>query len=236
MCGRYYLLSPAERLRKLFRLETVPQLRPRANIAPGSAIPAVRNEEGSGAAFFAPQWGLVPAWAKDQEIALRLKNARCESAPEKPAFREAWQRRRCLIPADGFLEWPEGRGPKQPYGVRHREGELLVFAGLWERWYDPAQTAPRALESCTILTTAARGALRSVHHRMPVMLQPQDYDDWLDPTTSGADLATVLDRYPEDELAIDAFPQALNDSRVEDPSLLRPIPQEDTAPLQGSLF
>lgn len=236
MCGRYFLLSPAGCLRKLFRLADVPHLRPRANIAPGSTIPAVRNEEGQGLSFFAPQWGLVPGWAKDGEMALRLKNARCESAAEKPAFREAWERRRCLIPADGFLEWSEGRGPKQPYGVRHRAGDLLVFAGLWERWYDPAETAPRALESCTILTTAARGALRTVHHRMPVMLQPHDFDGWLDSATSGAHLMQLVDRYPEDELVVDAFPQALNDSRVEDPSLLRPVPQEDTAPLQGSLF
>lgn len=236
MCGRYYLLSPAERLRKLFRLKNVPQLRSRANIAPGSAIPAIRYEDGLVASIFAPQWGLVPAWARDRDIALRLKNARCESAAEKPAFREAWQRRRCLVPADGFLEWSEGRGPKQPYGVRHNEGNLLFFAGLWERWYDPAETAPRALESCTILTTAARGALRSVHHRMPVILQPQDFDGWLDPATSVTDLTPMVDRFPEGELLVDAFPQALNDSRVEDPSLLRPVPQEDPAPLQGSLF
>ncbi|MFC4350908.1 SOS response-associated peptidase [Fodinicurvata halophila] len=235
MCGRFFLISPAERLRALFRLKSVPELRARANIAPGSAVPAVRHD-GQGPAFFMPQWGLVPAWSKDRDMALRLKNARSETAPGKAAFREAWGQRRCLIPADGFLEWPGGKGPRQPYGVRHAEGEMLVFAGLWERWYDPTQTVPRALESCTILTTAARGQLRSVHHRMPVMLRPEDFEHWLDPATPAERLPGFMVRFPEAQLTLAPFPQALNDSRVDDAALLQPAPMQEAAPSQGSLF
>lgn len=235
MCGRFFLLSPAERLRSLFRLKTIPELEARANIAPGSAIPAVRNDR-QGPDFFMPQWGLVPAWSKDRDMALRLKNARSETAPEKAAFRDAWRQRRCLIPADGFLEWPDGKTPRQPYGVCHAEGEVLAFGGLWERWYDPAQTTPRALESCTILTTAARGRLRSIHHRMPVMIRPQDFEEWLDPTIPPERLPGFMHEYPEANLTLAPFPRALNDSRVDDTSLLHPIPEPETVPQQGSLF
>jgi putative SOS response-associated peptidase YedK len=130
------------------------------------------------------RWGLVPFWAKDVSIGDKLINARAETVTEKPAYRRAFERRRCIIPADGFYEWRavENSKKRQPYFIRRLDGEPLAFAGLWEAWYDPAQETPERLRSCAIVTTSANDELAPLHHRMPVVLPASAWDSWLDPT------------------------------------------------------
>ncbi|MEW6613751.1 MAG: SOS response-associated peptidase, partial [Pseudomonadota bacterium] len=136
MCGRYTLSSRPEALQLLFELEALPPLAPRYNIAPTQAVPVVR-QHGAGREMTLMRWGLIPSWAKDPGIGARLINARAEGAADKPAFRAAFRRRRCLIPADGFYEWRNQNGRKQPFYFRREDGTPFAFAGLWEHWHGP---------------------------------------------------------------------------------------------------
>jgi len=177
MCGRYSLTSPAEAIRQLFGLAARPALFPRYNIAPGQAMLAIRRgQAGAPEAFFA-RWGLVPYWAKDVSIGSRMINARVETVMEKAAFKHAFRRRRCLIPADGFYEW-QGRagGPKQPFRIHFTDNGPFAFAGLWEHWQGPDGSE---LESTSILTTTATPAISPLHERMPVILDQADFPTWL---------------------------------------------------------
>ncbi len=197
MCGRFTQRADAKRLAKAFRVEEVPPVEPRFNIAPSQEILAVRDEgDGRETAFF--RWGLVPSWAKDASAGARLINARSETVEEKPSFRDAFRRRRCIIPADGFYEWRRAGGSKQPYYFRMRDESPFGFAGLWERWEGDGG---RALNSCTILTTEANDVLRPVHDRMPVILHSEDYALWLE---AGERERTVLREllrpYPAEEM------------------------------------
>jgi putative SOS response-associated peptidase YedK len=145
----------------------------------------VRQKDGGGRELALVRWGLIPAWAKEASIGGRLINARSETVAEKPAFRSAFRKRRCLVPADGFYEWRkrEGGGPKQPMLVRRRDGAPFAFAGLWEHWRGPEGE----VQTCTILTTEANAVLAPIHDRMPVILDPAAYDRWLDPARPGAE-------------------------------------------------
>lgn len=152
---------------------------PRFNIGPGQEIPVVRSRDGH-AEFAELKWGLVPSWADDANIGFKTMNARSETAHEKPAFREAFRRRRCLIPASGFYEWKEGEtGSKQPYAALRNGGEPYAMGGLWETWRDPASGT--MLETCTVLTCAANTRLRALHERMPVVVPRVDWAMWVDP-------------------------------------------------------
>jgi putative SOS response-associated peptidase YedK len=185
MCGRFLLQAPVDVLQRAFGFEERPNLRPRYNIAPTQAVPIVRRNDGGGRELALVRWGLIPAWAKEAGIGSRLINARSETMAEKPAFRSAFRKRRCLVPADGFYEWrkPEGGGPKQPMLIRRRGEGPFAFAGLWERWRGPEGE----VETCTILTTEANSILAPIHDRMPVILDPASYDRWLDPAQTGAE-------------------------------------------------
>ena len=153
--------------------------RARYNVAPGQSIPVVRTQPGPRARQIVEMhWGLVPSWATDPAIGHRMINARTETAAQKPAFREAFKHRRCLIPVDGFYEWTHAAGRKQPYFIRLKDPGVFALAGLWETWRKPDRTA---LESCTILTTAANNLIKPLHDRMPVILAPPTHDQWLDP-------------------------------------------------------
>lgn len=176
MCGRFAQRSDPKRLAKQFGLEEVPNLEPRYNIAPTQDIPAVRETE-DGREMSLYKWGLVPSWAKDTTMGARLINARSETVREKPAFRQAFKQRRCIIPADGFYEWQRTEGRKQPFFFQMRDELPFGFAGLWEQWKGEEG---EAINSCTILTTEANEVLRPVHDRMPVILHPDDYSLWLD--------------------------------------------------------
>lgn len=172
MCGRYLIISDPDTLRRLFGYSDRPNFPPRYNVAPTQPVPVVRMQERE-RRFALVRWGLMPPWVKDPRTFTLLINARGESAHEKPSFKNAMKRRRCLIPADGFYEW---KG-KQPYVVRRKDSGPLAFAGLWETWIGPNG---EEMESCAIVTVEASPLLREVHHRMPVMLAPESYDAWLD--------------------------------------------------------
>ena len=199
MCGRFTLTRPAVDVAEQFHL-AVPPLEPRFNIAPTQQVLALRQrvKETPQAVFL--RWGLVPSWAADLSIGHRLLNARAETVVEKPAFRTAFQRRRCLIVADGFYEWRTVAGKKQPVYFRFRDGRLFAFAGLWEQW-QPAEGPP--VESCTILTTNANDLIRPVHERMPVILDPVRHEAWLNPTVSDTILLqSWLTTFPSSEMTV----------------------------------
>jgi len=222
VCGRYTLSVPAETIAQHFGLEAVPDLAPRFNIAPTQAAPVVRLSTVREAPVLELlRWGLVPAWAKDASGAGRLINARAETAADKPSFRSALRRRRCLVPADGFYEWRAQGGAKQPYRITRPDGAPFAFAGLWERWGEGAEP----LETFTILTTDANAALRPLHDRMPVILDPADYALWLDPTAVDPALVQpLLVPAPDDLLTYVPVGRAVNSVANDDPTLVRPIP------------
>ena len=175
MCGRYALTSPPAVLAERFDLLWTPELAPHYNIAPSQTIPVVR-ETGQGREMALLRWGLIPSWAKEASIGMKLVNARGETLADKPAFRSAYRQRRCLIPADAFYEWKAIAGRKQPYCIRMRDGGPFGMAGLWERWKAPdGQT----VESCAIVTVDANALIAELHERMPLILAPDDYDAWL---------------------------------------------------------
>ncbi|HEY0079550.1 MAG TPA: SOS response-associated peptidase [Pyrinomonadaceae bacterium] len=196
MCGRFTQRKPAKALEGHFGVE-VPETRPSFNIAPTQNVLAIRGgDAGRDAAWL--KWGLVPAWAKDASVGARLINARSETVAEKPSFREAFKKRRCLIPADGFYEWQRTGGRKQPYFFRMKDDRPFGFAGLWERWEGEDG---RVLDSCTILTTEANEVLLPVHDRMPVILHPEEYALWLEAgERERALLKELLRPYPADEM------------------------------------
>lgn len=175
MCGRFTQRADARRLAKSFGIEEVPRMGPRYNVAPAQNVLSVRGS-GDGRGMTLLKWGLVPSWAKDASIGAKLINARSETVEEKPSFREAFRRRRCIVPADGFFEWKRTEGRKQPFYFRMRDDRPFGFAGLWERWEGEGGDV---LDTCTILTTEANEVLRPVHDRMPVILHPDDYELWL---------------------------------------------------------
>jgi len=220
MCGRFTLRTPASELVEIFRLVRSFELSPRYNIAPTQPVAAVR-ESAEGRQLAPLIWGLIPAWAEDARIGARMINARSETAATKPAFRDAFRRRRCLIPADGFYEWRKngGRG-KQPCLITLHNERPFAFAGLWEHW-ERAGAAP--IDSCTILTTETNDLLRALHDRMPVILHPQDYDRWLDINTGTQELEPLLVPYPSGEMEFLEVGTYVNNARNDGPDCVRPL-------------
>jgi putative SOS response-associated peptidase YedK len=191
MCGRFTLRTPAAVLIEHFDLDVrhetqLPLFDPRYNIAPTQDVVVIRANSAGRRAASMMRWGLVPAWTKTTASGPPMINARSETLAEKPAFRTALRLRRCLVPADGFYEWQltpgGGKGKKQPYYIHRPDGKPFAFAGLWELWKNAESQL--AIESCTIVTTAANSALCGLHDRMPVVLAPNDYGLWLDPKVS----------------------------------------------------
>jgi len=176
MCGRYCILSAPEAIRRLFRYLEQPNFPPRYNVAPTQPVPIVRMVEGQ-RHFALVRWGLIPSWVKDPKTFTLLINARGESVNDKPAFRNAMKRRRCLFPADGFYEWRREGGGKRPYFARLKSGGPLAFAGLWETWTGPNG---EEMETAAIVTTAANRTLAAIHDRAPVIVPPEAFDFWLD--------------------------------------------------------
>jgi len=210
MCGRYVQRTDAKKLAKEFKVAEVPAVEPRYNIAPTQDVLAVHETpDGREMAFY--KWGLIPSWAKDKSMGARLINARSETVAEKPAFRQAFKQRRCIIPADGFYEWQKTDGRKQPFFFRMRDERPFGFAGLWERWEGEGG---EVINSCAILTTEANEVLRPVHDRMPVILHPDDYELWL-----GADarelglVKEMLRPYPAEEMDAHPVSTLVNDPR-----------------------
>ena len=222
MCGRFTLTDPDQDLAVQFNLPDIPALEPRYNIAPTQQVAAVRvAAEGAVRELALLRWGLVPFWAKDPDIGARLINARAETVAEKPAFRDAFKRRRCLVVADGFYEWQKQEGRKQPFYIRLREGRPFAFAGLWERWRGPDESI---VESCTLLTTGPNELMEPLHNRMPVILRPQDYTLWLDPGVQRADLLQpLLVPYPAEEMHAYPVSRRVNSPDNDDPQCIEPL-------------
>ncbi|WP_112468823.1 SOS response-associated peptidase [Streptomyces triticisoli] len=246
MCGRYVSTRSPEGLVQHFgATEWCPEeaLEPSWNVAPTNRVWAVLERAPRENGEAAPvrrelrplRWGLVPSWAKDTRIGARLINARAETVHEKPAFRRAFAKRRCLLPADGFYEWQQvtsgttGRTRKQPYFISPEDGRLMAFAGLYEYWRDPEverDDDPAArLTTCTIITTEATDAAGRVHPRMPLALTPDDYDAWLDPRHQDPDeLRELLSPPADGHLGARPVSPAVNNVRNNGPALLEETP------------
>ncbi len=237
MCGRYSLTTPVESLRSLFGFDARPNLASRYNIAPTQPVAVVRWDAEAGARRFAMlRWGLIPSWAKDPAIGARMINARAETVAEKPAFRAAFRRRRCLVLADGFYEWKKADdGSKQPWRITCADAAAFAFAGLWEHWDSPDGDA---VESCTIVTTGAASAIEHIHPRMPVILPSGAVETWL--TGDPAAVGSLLHPY-EGALVAHPVSRRVNSVRNDDADLIEPASPEETPPApeepaQGSLF
>lgn len=219
MCGRYTLAANLATLTAMFPEWIIPDNPPpRYNIAPSQPVAVVANTGERRMAYF--RWGLIPSWAKDPSIGNRMINARAESLVEKPSFRTAYRRRRCLILADGFYEWyqePGGRG-KVPMYIRLRSGLPFAFAGLWDTWRSE-QGAP--LFSCTILTTDPNDLIERIHHRMPVILKPEAYEQWLDPNEQAPEtLNGLLKPYPAEEMTAYPVSPLVNNPKTDTPACI----------------
>jgi putative SOS response-associated peptidase YedK len=223
MCGRYTQMRSWAELLDLYGIAeslSPSNFPPRHNIAPTQAVPVVRRQPNSGERELVTlRWGLVPAWAKDIGIGAKMINARAETLADKPSFRDAFKKRRCLIVADGFYEWQaRPKGPKQPWFITVADARPFAFAGLWEEWWDAGSTL---IETCTIVTTEANAALRPIHARMPAILPAGRFDAWLDPAAAAADLEALLAPYAG---AIAARPvgRRVNDVGNDDPGCVEP--------------
>jgi putative SOS response-associated peptidase YedK len=231
MCGRYVITSTPEAIRALFDYAEQPNFPPRYNVAPTQPIPIVRLVDGK-RSLALMRWGLLPSWVKDPKTFPLLINARGESVLDKPAFRNAMRRRRCLIPADGFYEWQARgtAGPKRPYFVRARRdaggsAQPLAFAGLWETWTGPNG---EEIDTAAIVTTNANRTLSALHARMPVFVPKEAFDLWLDCANVEADVAAALIGPAEDAL-LEAYPISLAVNRVANDSevLIKPASAGD---------
>ncbi len=222
MCGRYNLITDGQAFIDAFQVINHLDWQPRFNIAPSQEVPAIRQEEDGRKAVLL-RWGLIPHWAKDEKFGYRTINARAEMVDTKPAFRTAFKRRRCLIPATGFYEWRRMQGYKQPYNIRVKNQELFAFAGLWEHWQSPEG---KAVESCTIIVTEANEAVKPIHDRMPVILEPDDYGAWLDPEMQDTSrLKTLLKSYPADKMEYWPVSRRVGSPANDDPHLIEPLKQ-----------
>lgn len=199
MCGRYLLSADPEALARWFGTGIWPDFESRFNIAPSQTVPVVMAAVDGTCEVALVRWGLIPRWSKDRPFKASKFNARAEDAALRPAFREAFARRRCLVPASGFYEWKKVGKGKQPYVIRPTDGNPIAFAGLWERWQDGGE----AVESLSILTTEANDLLKPIHERMPVILKPEHYSAWLDARRHKPEsLLPMLVPYPDEELTI----------------------------------
>jgi putative SOS response-associated peptidase YedK len=214
MCGRFAFYSPAEATAAMFEFDASATTEPRYNIAPTQLVPVVRYARTGGREFTMLRWGLVPFWAKDPSIGNRMINARAETLAEKRAYRSAYEKRRCLILADGFYEWRKERAGKTPYYVSLANRQPFAFAGLWEAWTD--RSTGESLQTAAIVTTAANEFLKDLHDRMPVVLQPDTASAWLSGDPNALD--AVASR-PAQFQAWPVDPQ-VNNARTEGPELI----------------
>ncbi len=229
MCGRFTLTATPDAVRRAFGLDETPDLEPRFNVAPGQDVATVAEDREGRRVLVPRRWGLVPFWAEDPKIGGRLVNARSETAAEKPAYRDALRRRRCLVPADGFFEWSHaGRGPRQPWYASRGDGACFAIAGLYERWREPEGGR---LETCVVLTTDANARLATLHDRMPVVLSPEHWPLWLDRSVREPErLEGLLRPAADDAFELRAVSPRVNRTEHDDPECIAPVPHT------GSLF
>ncbi len=246
MCGRYCITSAPEAIRLLFRYPERPNFPPRYNVAPTQPVPIVRLVEGE-RHFALVRWGLIPPWVKDPRNFALLINARGETVNEKPAFKNAMKRRRCLFPADGFYEWKLEGGHRKAFHARKPGGGPFAFAGLWETWIGPNG---EELETAAIVTTQANKEMGAVHNRAPVILPPEQFDLWLNGGVGSADAAELIRPAPDGSMEVCEVSPAVNKVANDTPDLIKPytpLENSEPAPLprrrrattdsgQGSLF
>jgi putative SOS response-associated peptidase YedK len=247
MCGRYTLIANAEAIRLLFEVPAFDERLavPRYNIAPTQPIVVVRAGP-KGRELVPVRWGLIPWWAKDPKTLPLMINARAEGIAEKPAYRDPFKYRRCLVPASGFYEWQaRGKGPKQPYlaspgPIQTGNDRLIAFAGLWETWHGPDGSE---IDTATIVVTDANTRLAAIHDRMPVVVAPKDFETWLSSKTLPDEAAALLKPAPDDLLSLTPVSTRVNSADNDDASLLKETREELSdaksaakQPRQGSLF
>jgi len=224
MCGRFVQYSPIETFQQIFNIGTVSlEVIPNYNVTPTQKILTIIKHDNENK-LEKLHWGLVPFWAKDVTIGSRMINARAETVSQKPSFRNAFRKRRCLIPVDGFYEWKGEKGNKQPYYVFIPSGEPFAFAGLWETWTDQKSDEESVYNSCTIITTGASESIREIHHRMPAILAPESHDKWLNTDIQDSiELQAIID----DDLIYDMkyYPVStlVNSVKNNDPNCIKPI-------------
>ncbi len=218
MCGRYELHAQPAAIALAFGLPAPPSLAPRYNIAPMQDVPIVRVNARGQRELVLVRWGLVPRWAQDPSVGSHMINARGETLKDKPSFRTAYRRHRCLLPASGFYEWMPRDGGKQPVHVAMKDGAPFALAGLAERWLQPDG---EPLDTCTIVTTDANELLKPVHDRMPLIVPPDGYARWLDPAV--ADPSDLIAPYPSDAMRYIPVSTNVNSVRHDDASLIEPV-------------
>lgn len=220
MCGRFSLNADPTQLKKLFPWLTIPEdMQPRYNVAPTQPVAAVPNDGKNQLDYFV--WGLIPSWSKDPKMGSRMINARSETVDEKPSFRSAFKRRRCLILADGFYEWKRTSGSKTPMYIKLKSDNTFALAGLWEIWH--AQDGSE-IRSCTILTSEPNELLRNIHNRMPVILPEKHYQFWLDTGEPDGDaLKAVLKPFPADEMMAYPVSKTVNNPANDVPACIEPL-------------
>lgn len=219
MCGRYSLTTDSETLAEHFQVLREIRFQPSYNIAPSQKIlNIVELDDGSRKAvnLF---WGLVPSWSKDSKNSAHLINARIETIREKPSFRSAFKHRRCLIPADGFFEWQKQEHGKQAFHIHREDRQPFAFAGLWEQWQHETET----LYTCTIITTAASKLMQPIHDRMPVIITPDHYHDWLNKTANADDTFDLLDNQAYADMNTTAVSDWVNNPRHDDNRCIQPL-------------
>lgn len=229
MCGRFTLTADPKAIQQAFDLDNITgELQPRYNIAPSQPVAVITNQNPKELTYL--KWGLVPSWSKDPAIGNKMINARSETAAEKPSFRNAFKRRRCLIPANGFFEWTKQGKKKIPMYIHLEDNPVFAFAGLWEVWQSPDGSE---LQTCTILTTEPNDLIRPLHHRMAVILKPDTYDMWLSPNELPADvLMPLMTAYPQEKMRVYEVSTQVNSPANDNPSVLEPF----DSPRQQSLF
>ena len=221
MCGRFTLAASAHAIKELFPLFDEADPEPQYNIAPTQSLLAVRQLPASARPEFVRlRWGLIPSWADDPKVGYRTINARSESVASKPAFRTPFRESRCLILADGFYEWKKTDGSKQPFHIRLKTGKPFAFAGLYAHW----DKGEKPIDSCTILTTEANELMRTLHDRMPVILEPASFDQWLDPTQHKPEpLQALLRPFPSETMTAIPISTYVNNARNQGPECIAPL-------------
>ncbi|MCA8889580.1 MAG: SOS response-associated peptidase [Parvularculaceae bacterium] len=227
MCGRFAISSPADVVSRRFGVRVSDNFPPRYNVAPTQPIAVIRQDVNHSREYALVRWGFIPSWAKGEQLqraaARPLINARGETVAEKPTFRSAYKRRRCLVPANGFYEWRTEQGRKQPYLVQHDDGELIAFAALWETALDPDGGE---IDTAAIITTAAGPDIASLHNREPVVITPDAYGRWLEGDERDMKfIAPLIRAQPKGYWAYEKVSTAVNNVRNDGPDLLRPFGQ-----------
>jgi putative SOS response-associated peptidase YedK len=223
MCGRFVVFNDFEQLKEHFLIDKVlSELTLNYNVAPTQEILAIIQQEGLNV-LEKLHWGFVPRWAKDISTGYKMINARIETIAIKPSFRDAFKKRRCLIPADGFYEWKGEKGNKQPFFIKLPDEKPFAFAGLWETWSDKDKPDD-IYRSCTIITREASPCLKDIHHRMPAILSPDTYDAWLNHENQDSEaLQEILTKKTVTEFMVRPVSKQVNSARVNDPSNIAPI-------------